>query len=206
MRDGDPRCPDTGGGGPSHPPLRPPGGVWSDSQGADAQASGLPAADPGSASGGPRGAPTSGMFYGAPLYGAMRRPATACGGQPPMGTPAEQGPGADAQGHRPLRGSTAPPLAAAGSPLGSPPGAIAQGCLALPMTPGTAPVMVTSTGGTGWPSPAPHLTGSGWFPALDAAARDAPLPGPAAAAPAAAAPPDAAALDHGNHPGEYGGG
>ena len=206
VRGEGPRCPDTGGGGPSHTPLRLPGDVQSGPQGADTQATGPPAAGPGSASGGQGEASTPGVFNGVPLYSAMRRSATASGGQPLMGTLAEQGQGADAQGHGPPRGTRTPPLAAAGPPQGAPPGAIVQSCLTLPMMSGTAPAMLTTGGSAGWPCPAPHLAGYGWFPVLDAAARDAALPGLAAASLAAVAPPDAAALDHGNRQGEFGGG
>ena len=106
-----PRCPDTGGGGPSHLPHRPSVDAQSGPRGSDAQPAPLHADDPG--------------MFAVPLYSAMRRDAPAGGGQ---------------------------------------------------------------------------------CPPLDAAARDPPLPGPAAAAaPAAAAPPAAAAFDHGNQPGSNGG-
>ena len=55
VRGDGPRCPDTGGGGPRHEPLRPPEDVQSGPRGSDTQPSGLPTADPGSASGEPEG-------------------------------------------------------------------------------------------------------------------------------------------------------
>ena len=96
-------------------------------------------------------------------------------------------------------------MAAGGPPQGTPPGAAGRGCLALLVAPAAAPALVMAGDGGAPPCPAPHLADNGWLPALDAAARDAPLPGLAAAAPAAAAPPGAPALDHGNQPEESGG-
>ena len=191
-RGDEPRCPDKGGGGPSHSPLRPAGDVQSGPRGSDTQPVGLPAAG-------------AGMFNFVPLYSAMRRDAPVGAGQPPMGTLAEQGWGVDAQGHGPPRGMGAPPLAAGGPPQGTPPGAAGRGCLALLVAPATAPALVLAGDGGAPPCLAPHLADNGWLPALDAAARDAPLHGLVAAVPAAAAPPGAPALDHGNQPEESGG-
>ena len=103
-RGGGPRYPDTGGGGPSHAPLRPPADARSGPQGSDAQSAALLAAEPG--------------MFAAPLYSAMRRDAPSGGGQPPVGALADQGWGADAQGHGLPRGTRTPPLAADGPPQG----------------------------------------------------------------------------------------
>ena len=179
-----PRCPDTGGGGPSHAPLRPPVDAQSGPRGCDAQPAALLAADPG-------------MFI-VPLYSAMRRDVPTGDGQPPVGAFADQGWGADAQGHGPPRGTGTPPLAADGPPRGTFSGAAGRSCLPLLVAPATPPALLMAGDGGARTYPVPHFAGSGRLPALGAAARDAPLPGLAAAAPAAAAPPDASALDHGN--------
>ena len=203
---GDLRYPDAGGGGPSHPAMRPPQGVLSDPRAAGAPPAVLPAAAAGSVCVGAQGAPSSGMFDGVPMYGAMRRPVAASDGRLPLGMFTGQCPRTVVSDRGALCAVSASPMAAADPPLGSPSCAAVPICQGPPTTPRMTPAPMPPAHGCAWPGAASHAAAGGWSPVLAAAAHDAPVPGPAAAAPAAAALPDAAALDHGNHPSRYGGG
>lgn len=201
---GDLRYPDMGGGDPSHPAMRPPQGDWSDLRTAGAPPADQLAAAAESACVGAQGAPSPGMFDAVPMFGAMRRPIAASDGRSPMGMLTGQCPGAVVSGCRAPYGAAASSMAAADPLLGSPSCAAAPACQGQPAASGAAPALTAPVHGFAWPGRAPHTLVGGWFSALAAAAHDAPVPGPVAAAPTAAALPDAVALDHGNRPSKCG--